>query len=59
MRNAGSTMARIWGGIKYGLGNIGQLNNVGPKSLNGGEVVISAGELFGIGDDVGVLLIDE
>jgi hypothetical protein len=44
MRDAGSTGARIWGGIKGALGDLKQVGNVGPKALNGGEVVISAGE---------------
>jgi hypothetical protein len=44
MSDAGSAMYRRWGGIKYALGNIKQINTTGPYSLNGGEVVISAGE---------------
>jgi hypothetical protein len=44
MRDAGSTGARIWGGIKGALGNLQHVNSVGPKALNGGEVVVSAGE---------------
>ncbi|KAH7079763.1 hypothetical protein FB567DRAFT_128649 [Paraphoma chrysanthemicola] len=42
MRDAGGVMYRIWGGLKYALGSIGHVNAVGPKSLNGGEVVLSA-----------------
>jgi hypothetical protein len=44
MRNAGSAVARIWGGIKGALGTLQYVNSVGPKALNGGEVIISAGE---------------
>lgn len=44
MRNAGSALARILGGIKGALGSIQHVTQVGPKALNGGEVVISAGE---------------
>ena len=49
MRNEGSAMARVWGGIKGALGSLQHLNHVGPKALNGGEVVISAGRsmIFG------------
>jgi hypothetical protein len=43
MRDAGSTVARIWGGIKGAVGHLQHVNYVGPKSLNGGEVVIDAG----------------
>ncbi|USP75005.1 hypothetical protein yc1106_02279 [Curvularia clavata] len=42
MRNAGSTMLRVLGGIKGALGGLQHVNHVGPKALNGGEVVISA-----------------
>jgi hypothetical protein len=45
MRDAGSTVARIWGGVKGALGNLQHVNNVGPKALNGGEVCISASKL--------------
>lgn len=44
MGDAGGTMYRIWGGIKYAMGSISHINSVGPKSLNGGEIVIDAGE---------------
>lgn len=37
-------MSRIWGGLKGALGNLGDVGNVGPKSQNGGEVVLSQGE---------------
>lgn len=43
MRDAGSTVARIWGGIKGALGHLEHTAYVGPKSLNGGEVLINAG----------------
>ncbi|EUC48344.1 hypothetical protein COCMIDRAFT_87545 [Bipolaris oryzae ATCC 44560] len=42
MRDAGSTVSRIWGGIKGAVANIQHVNQVGPKALNGGEVIISA-----------------
>ena len=32
------------GGIKGALGNLQHVNSVGPKALNGGEVVLSAGK---------------
>jgi hypothetical protein len=44
MRDAGSTMARIWGGIKGAMGHLEHTSYIGPKSLNGGEVVIGAGK---------------
>jgi hypothetical protein len=43
MRDAGSTATRIWGGIKGAIGSFQHVSYVGPKSLNGGEVVIDAG----------------
>jgi hypothetical protein len=43
MYDAGSAMGRIFGGIKGALGNLQHLNQTGPKALNGGEVIISAG----------------
>jgi hypothetical protein len=52
MRNAGSTTSRIWGGIKGALGSLQHINYVGPKALNGGEVVISAGKLLAYADAV-------
>jgi hypothetical protein len=42
MRNAGGTVSRILGGIKGALGSLQHINSVGPKALNGGEVVLSA-----------------
>jgi hypothetical protein len=39
-------MGRIFGGIKGALGHLEHLNQTGPKALNGGEVVISAGKCF-------------
>jgi hypothetical protein len=44
MRNAGSTVSRVLGGIKGALGSLQHINSVGPKALNGGEVVLSAGK---------------
>jgi hypothetical protein len=44
MRDAGSMMSRVFGGIKGALGNLQHVNQTGPKALNGGEIVISAGE---------------
>lgn len=43
MNNAGSVMSRVFGGIKGALGNLQHTPYIGPKSLNGGEVIISAG----------------
>lgn len=45
MRSAGSAMSRVWGGVKGALGHLEHVNYVGPKALNGGEVLVSAGEL--------------
>ena len=45
MRDAGSAVARWVGGIKGALGSLQHVNSVGPKALNGGEVVLSAGKL--------------
>ncbi|EMD95192.1 hypothetical protein COCC4DRAFT_149537 [Bipolaris maydis ATCC 48331] len=42
MRDAGSAASRIWGGIKGAVASIQHVNQVGPKALNGGEVIISA-----------------
>jgi hypothetical protein len=44
MQDAGSTMGRIVGGIKGALGNLQHTAYIGPKSLNGGEVVVGAGK---------------
>ncbi|KAF1943909.1 hypothetical protein EJ02DRAFT_510656 [Clathrospora elynae] len=41
MRDAGGPLTRIWGGIKGAVANVQHLNYVGPKALNGGEVVVS------------------
>jgi hypothetical protein len=46
MRDAGGAMSRVWGGIKGALGHLEHINSVGPKALNGGEVIVSAGEFF-------------
>lgn len=32
------------GGVRGALGDIGNISNVGPKSQNGGEVIINSGE---------------
>jgi hypothetical protein len=45
MRIAGSVMARTWASVRMALGHLDHVNYVGPKSLNGGEVIISAGKL--------------
>ncbi|KAL1594880.1 hypothetical protein SLS59_008693, partial [Nothophoma quercina] len=42
MQNAGTAMSRIFGGIKGALGNLSHTTYIGPKALNGGEVVIAA-----------------
>ncbi|CAA9957106.1 AhpC-TSA-2 domain containing protein [Pyrenophora teres f. maculata] len=42
MRNEGSAMSRVWGGIKGTLGTLQHVTYVGPKALNGGEVILSA-----------------
>lgn len=44
MQSSGGYFARVMGGIKGALGDIGNVNNVGPKSQNGGEVIISPGK---------------
>jgi hypothetical protein len=44
MRGAGSAMNRFWGGVRAALGHLEHVNSVGPKALNGGEVVLSAGK---------------
>jgi hypothetical protein len=43
MQDQGSYVSRVMGGLKGALGDLGNLNNVGPKSQNGGEVIISPG----------------
>lgn len=49
MLNAGSTMTRIIGGVKGAIINLQHVSYIGPKSLNGGEVVISKGEYTCVG----------
>ncbi|PSN60461.1 hypothetical protein BS50DRAFT_614146 [Corynespora cassiicola Philippines] len=44
MRDAGSTLSRIVGGVKGAIGNLQHVAYIGPKSLNGGEVVLTADE---------------
>jgi hypothetical protein len=44
MRGEGGALARWLGGIKAALGTVQHLPYVGPKSQNGGEVIISAGK---------------
>jgi hypothetical protein len=43
MRDAGTAMGRIFGGIKAALGDIRNTPYIGPKTQNGGEVIIAAG----------------
>ena len=43
MKDAGTAMSRIVGGIKGALGNLQHTPYIGPKSLNGGELIISSG----------------
>ncbi|KAF2450776.1 hypothetical protein P171DRAFT_460299 [Karstenula rhodostoma CBS 690.94] len=42
MQDAGGTVSRIVGGVKGALGNLQHTAYIGPKSLNGGEVVVGA-----------------
>jgi hypothetical protein len=44
LKGQGSDISRAFGGLKDAIGDLKNLNNVGPKSQNGGEVVFSAGE---------------
>jgi hypothetical protein len=44
MRDAGGVVARWFSGVKAALGSLQNLPYVGPKSQNGGEVILSAGE---------------
>jgi hypothetical protein len=44
MRDMGGSLARYWGGLKGALGNLQHTAYVGPKSLNGGELIIGTGE---------------
>lgn len=37
-------MSRVLGGIKGAMGNLQHTPYIGPKSLNGGEVIIAAGK---------------
>lgn len=43
MKDAGTAMNRIFGGIKGALGNLQHTMYIGPKALNGGELIISRG----------------
>jgi hypothetical protein len=43
MKDAGTAMSRIFGGIKGALGNLQHTPYIGPKALNGGELIISSG----------------
>lgn len=45
MVGQGSTMARVLGGVKSALGDLGNFGNVGPVAQNGGEVIISQGKI--------------
>jgi hypothetical protein len=42
MQGEGGQLARWWGGLKGALSSLQFINSTGPKSLNGGEVVVSA-----------------
>ncbi|KAJ8119070.1 hypothetical protein OPT61_g56 [Boeremia exigua] len=42
MQNAGTTLGRVFGGIKGALGNLQHTPYIGPKALNGGEVILAA-----------------
>lgn len=44
MKTAGGTATRIIQGVKGALGNLQHTSYIGPKTLNGGEVVVGAGE---------------
>lgn len=44
MQNAGTSLNRVFGGIKAALGDIMNTPYIGPKAQNGGEVVIAAGK---------------
>jgi hypothetical protein len=52
MQDAGGTMSRLVGGIVGALGSLQHTAYIGPKSLNGGEVVVGAGKL-GYGANLG------
>jgi hypothetical protein len=44
MLNAGTAISRIVGGIKGALSNLQHTAYIGPKALNGGELIITAGK---------------
>lgn len=44
MQSSGSYFTRVMGGVKGALGDMGNISNVGPKSQNGGEVIINKGK---------------
>lgn len=46
MQNAGTAMNRVFGGIKGALGNLQHTPYIGPKALNGGEIIIAAGTYY-------------
>lgn len=46
MQGLGSSGSRIWGGLKGALSDLGNVSNVGPKSQNGGEVIVSPGQFL-------------
>lgn len=48
MRNAGSIVSRILCGVKNAMSNLQHAPFIGPKSLNGGEVIISEGTRISI-----------
>lgn len=43
MQDAGTAMSRVFGGIRGALGNLQHTMYIGPKALNGGELIISSG----------------
>jgi hypothetical protein len=45
MQGEGGQLARWWGGIKGALGTLQFIDSTGPKSLNGGEIIIDSSEL--------------
>lgn len=46
-KDLGGMFSRTWQSVKDGpMKNIGHVNAVGPKSQNGGEVVLDAGKFF-------------
>ncbi|KAJ4985197.1 hypothetical protein SVAN01_09333 [Stagonosporopsis vannaccii] len=42
MQNAGTAISRVFGGIKGALGHLQHTPHIGPKALNGGEIIIAA-----------------